>query len=576
MKLFKSFKEKSVIKIITLSIIAMLITVALIVVVSAMELNETNNNLAKEELFVATTELHSEMEKEYTGEWTYDSDGFKVYRGGEEVSAAYQEDIDELKKITGLDYTIFLGPKDNCVRYITTIEGVQGKPAATEVVDSVLVKGEGYSSDSTKVGGQDYYVYYEPIKNVDESIVGMVFTGRPRADVRMSIMSAIMKMVIIAIIAAIVTSIIGILLARKVSKCLTEVTESMEKMQKGNLSIVVDDKVMNRKDDIGILARAAKSLSTSLSEIVGTIANKAVTVDDSSKSLSESAIRTNENVSSITEAVNEIATGATHQAEEIQSGVEAITKASDNVKTLVDEADKAENVSVDMSQKADDMKQAFNKLSSAMEQTGNSLSEVSNSMGEVETIVEKVKVTMADIDSIAGQTNLLSLNASIEAARAGEAGRGFAVVADEIGKLAKQTKTSAASINEVMEALVERTGEAIKTMEELMHMVNEQTEVTQETEKNADSVISSVADTKTALITMKSMCTEIDSRINEVNEVMSSLSAISEENAASSEETSASMTEVSETVSGIMKMSEDMAVVSKELNDALSFFKKEC
>ena len=86
------------------------------------------------------------------------------------------------------------------------------------------------------------------------------------------------------------------------------------------------------------------------------------------------------------------------------------------------------------------------------------------------------KKSNEDISSIAGQTNLLSLNASIEAARAGEQGRGFAVVAEEIRNLSDSTKDLLSQNDQKADAILPKVGESMDAIKNLIERINEMTE----------------------------------------------------------------------------------------------------
>ena len=97
-------------------------------------------------------------------------------------------------------------------------------------------------------------------------------------------------------------------------------------------------------------------------------------------------------------------------------------------------------------------------------------------MARISEASEKIGNIISEIESIASQTNLLSLNASIEAARAGDAGRGFAVVADQIRTLAEQSAKSAVDSRNLIEASIYEVGEgnkiATKASDSLMEVVD--------------------------------------------------------------------------------------------------------
>jgi len=87
-------------------------------------------------------------------------------------------------------------------------------------------------------------------------------------------------------------------------------------------------------------------------------------------------------------------------------------------------------------------------------------------------LIQIYKNTNDDISAIAGQTNLLSLNASIEAARAGEHGRGFAVVADEIRNLSDSTKELVVESTRQSEETIPKINASIDTIKVLIEKIN--------------------------------------------------------------------------------------------------------
>ena len=160
--------------------------------------------------------------------------------------------------------------------------------------------------------------------------------------------------------------------------------------------------------------------------------------------ISNLAEQVSSNSSEVENASKSLADGATEQAgviEELNATIDTVVDMAE------DTAKETQNASARVkasANKANEEKEKMNELLTEMEH----ITEISKEIGNIIT----------DIEDIASQTNLLSLNASIEAARAGEAGKGFSVVAEQIRKLSTETKDSSGQISEALSRLDEISG----------------------------------------------------------------------------------------------------------------------
>ena len=131
---------------------------------------------------------------------------------------------------------------------------------------------------------------------------------------------------------------------------------------------------------------------------------------------------------------------------------------------------------------------------------------VHESMSQAKLLQEKNADTIKVIDfitNIAGQTNLLGLNAAIEAARAGEQGRGFAVVAEEVRKLAEQSREATEKIQETLNLMNQAVAEISKTIEMTGKISEEQSAATREITSNLEHVRDATEDLRKYISSLK-------------------------------------------------------------------------
>ncbi|MCR4908608.1 MAG: methyl-accepting chemotaxis protein [Lachnospiraceae bacterium] len=326
-------------------------------------------------------------------------------------------------------------------------------------------------------------------------------------------------------------------------------------------------------DEMGAMIRDSNNVINTLEKIVQDIRASVDSVQGSSNEVADMANQISQTADGVSSAIQEIATGATQQADEIQHATENVGRISEAVTSVQGNTDSLSDTASNMN---DNSKRSASELEnlrkSSMEMSSN-IAEIAERISATSKAVENINKKVEAITSIASQTNLLALNASIEAARAGEAGKGFAVVAEEIGKLAEDSAQSANDIRVEMDTLLRESQSAVAKAEEVQRANVEQQEVLDTTFTSVNGLIEGIETTVGGVHSISRNAQDCVDSKSVVVDAMDSLSAISEENAAASEETSASMQELNATVITLAGSADSLNEVARRLKEEMEFFK---
>ena len=342
---------------------------------------------------------------------------------------------------------------------------------------------------------------------------------------------------------AVVTTMIGKIITNSITEPVKQIDAAVASLRKGELSNVemltyesedeFGDTIRNLKEAMGILADYVREISVEVKAIAqGDLTRNGDDITDflgdfselktsllyilkrfnsTLTEISNLAEQVSSNSSEVEKASKSLADGATEQAgviEELNATIDTVVDLAADTAKETQSASARVKASAD---KANEEKEKMNDLLMEMEH----ITEISKEIGNIIT----------DIEDIASQTNLLSLNASIEAARAGEAGKGFAVVADQIGKLAADSAKSAVNTRD----LIDKT---------LVEIENGNT-ITRTT---ADAFNQIIADMESfaeiAQNTMEKANSQAES-LEQIGQGIEQLSGVVQGNAASSEENTA-------------------------------------
>jgi len=194
------------------------------------------------------------------------------------------------------------------------------------------------------------------------------------------------------------------------------------------------------------------------------LGNMVVSLRELVREINNDANRLVGNAKQIADASDDVARSAEQQSDAtsaMAAAIEELTVSSNHISDSARETSKDTTDAVQLSSQGSERVQ---KATEAIEQISNTVSDASGRIHALEERARQVSSIANVIKDIAGQTNLLALNAAIEAARAGEQGRGFAVVADEVRKLAERTSLATTEIEQMIIGIQNDTVGAVDAM----------------------------------------------------------------------------------------------------------------
>ncbi|MDR0562976.1 MAG: Cache 3/Cache 2 fusion domain-containing protein [Spirochaetaceae bacterium] len=423
--------------------------------------------------------------------------------------------VDKVSAMLGAAATIFVKENNDYRRISTNIIDASGNRVINTFLGSGSAAYAPVTAGQTYVGramilGKEYLSAYQPIFDARKNVIGILFIGAEMTAIQQEIDrnsgSHIAKISSVAAVIFFISVILTLLVCRQILlKPIRVMASMLRDISEGEGDLTKRLNVSGR-DEIAAMAHYFNLTLEKMRNLIEIIKEQAAALAETGDELSSNMEETSKAVHNIILSIQGIKQQSAHQSKSVEENNSTMDSIIDSITALNEYIDQQAQSVSQSSAGIEEMVANINAVAQTL--IGNAANVTSlagaSEIGRsgLQTVAEDIQKIAKEsaglleinqvMESIAGQTNLLSMNAAIEAAHAGSAGKGFAVVADEIRKLAEssgeQSKTISAVLNKIKDS-IDKITQSTDTVIQKFEAIDAEVKIVSDQEGNIRSAM---------------------------------------------------------------------------------------